>query len=93
MPRKKQEDKNRRNNKKETRERRIRPPAVCLFCKEGKEPGYKDFEILYRFITDRGRIIARERSGVCAKHQRRLARAIKQARYLALLPYVVRPEW
>jgi small subunit ribosomal protein S18 len=42
---------------------------------------------LRRYVSDRARIEPRRRTGVCAKHQRRLALAIKRARYLALLPY------
>ena len=48
---------------------------------------YKDFNFLRRFISDRGRIETRRKSGACAKHQRALAQAIKRARHLALLPY------
>lgn len=58
---------------------------VCMFCKGGSSPDYKDFEILRKFVTDRGRIVGRKRSGLCAKHQRRLATAIKRARHLGLL--------
>ncbi|MCL4353013.1 30S ribosomal protein S18 [Patescibacteria group bacterium] len=59
----------------------------CFFCKEKKNPWFSDYEILRRFITDRGKIIGRTRSGVCAKHQRKLTRSVKQARHLALLPF------
>lgn len=58
---------------------------VCIFDKNGTEPDYKDFETLRRFVNDRGRIANRKRSGLCAKHQRRLASAIKRARHLGLL--------
>ncbi len=61
----------------------------CRFCKgEIKEISYKDVDILKRFISDRGKILPRRITGNCAKHQRRLARAVKQARILALLPFV-----
>lgn len=60
-----------------------------MFCVERiKEIDYKDFERLRRFVTDRGKIEPRRKSGVCAKHQRALSNAIKRARHLALLPYV-----
>ncbi len=59
----------------------------CSFCQSGKTPDYKDVEELRHFVTDRGKIVSRSRSGVCAKHQRRLAREVKRARYLALLPF------
>jgi small subunit ribosomal protein S18 len=62
----------------------------CYFC-ETKEPiDYKNPQLLRRFIADTGRIDARRKSMVCAKHQRSLARAIKRARYLGLLPFVIR---
>lgn len=51
------------------------------------EISYKDVYKLKKFITTRGRIISRSRSGVCAPCQRRLAREIKRARYMALLPF------
>ncbi len=62
---------------------------VCRFChEENLEIDYKNREILERFITDRGKILPRRVTGTCAKHQRLLARAIKKARYIALIPYV-----
>ncbi len=48
---------------------------------------YKDFSFLRRFVSERGRIETRRKTGTCAKHQRALAQAIKRARHLALLPY------
>jgi small subunit ribosomal protein S18 len=48
---------------------------------------YKETEKLRRYITDRGKIIPRRVTGACAKHQRQLTRAIKRARFLALLPF------
>lgn len=62
---------------------------VCLFCRDKiSNIDYKDPVQLRPFITDRGKITPRRKSGVCARHQRRLAMAIKRARHLALLPYV-----
>ena len=49
---------------------------------------YKDFDRLRRYVSDRGKIEPRRKSGVCAKHQRALSNAIKRARHLALLPFV-----
>lgn len=62
---------------------------VCSFCVD-KAQGidYKDLAKLRKFITERGKIMPRRMSGVCAKHQRDLAIAIKRARVIALLPYV-----
>ncbi len=59
-------------------------------CKDGIYPTYKDVEVLRHFLTERGKIISRTRTGVSHKCQKHITRAIKQARHLALLPYVVR---
>ena len=62
---------------------------VCAFCVDKCEHiDYKDVNRLRRFTTERGKIMPRRMSGVCAKHQRELAIAIKRARTMALLPYV-----
>jgi small subunit ribosomal protein S18 len=61
---------------------------VCPLCAEQvKVIDYKNVSFLRRFMTDRGRIESRRRLNTCAKHQRALARAIKRARHLALLPF------
>lgn len=61
---------------------------VCAFCLEkGKPIDYKDISMLRRYVTERGKIRSRRKTGTCAKHQRRLAVAIKRARHLALLPF------
>jgi small subunit ribosomal protein S18 len=59
----------------------------CSFCKAGLPPRWEDYEKFYEFLSPRGRMLAAMYSGTCAKHQRKLARAIKQARHLALLPF------
>lgn len=69
------------------RGRVFRGPGQCAFCKEKWSPDYKNSALLRRYTTDRGRIIGRGRTGVCARHQRALSRAIKRARVLALLPF------
>ena len=61
---------------------------VCKFCTQKLKIDYKDADTLRRFITDRGKILPRRITGTCAKHQRALALAIKQARSIALLPFV-----
>lgn len=61
----------------------------CFFCQEGKEPDYKEPSTLRGYMSERGRILARARTGVCAKHQRRLDQQIKRARFLGYLPFVV----
>lgn len=65
-------------------------PKKCFFCDEKKEPTFEDISVLQRFLTERGKIIPRSRSGICAKHQKEVARNIKYARHLALLSFVVR---
>lgn len=72
-------------NKPRYRRRR----KVCGFCVDKVAYiDYKNVARLRRYITDRGKIVARRTSGNCAKHQRQLAQAIKRARHLALLPFV-----
>lgn len=66
-----------------------KPKKGCFFCESKSEPHYWDVQTLRRSMNDRGRISARARTGACAKHQRRVAREIKHARHLALLPFVV----
>jgi small subunit ribosomal protein S18 len=70
------------------RVRKIKVARNCKFCKEKKEPEFKDVATLTSYVSERGRIVGRDRSGVCAKHQRRLTIAIKRARHLAMLPFV-----
>ncbi len=82
----------------QTRDTRTRRPdrskyipkrKVCFFCRDKvKHIDYKDTALLRPYISDRGKIAPRRKSGACAKHQRALATAIKRARHLALLPYV-----
>lgn len=68
--------------------RRVRRRKVCVFCVDSQDRlDYKDVDRFKRFITDRGKIVPKRNSGVCAKHQRMLATAIKRARYMALVPY------
>ena len=68
--------------------RRLPKKKVCTFCVEKiDEIDYKDVQKLRRFITEKGKILTRRMSGVCAKHQRILATAIKRARIMALLPF------
>jgi len=62
----------------------------CHFCTNGiKEIDYKDVDVLKQFIDSHGRIVNHRRSSVCAKHQRKLANAIKRARFLALMPFII----
>src|SRR5512132_4722647 len=66
----------------------FRRKKVCRFCVEKVDDiNYKDVRLLNSFVTERGKIVPRRLSGVCAPHQKRLAEAIKQARSIALLPF------
>lgn len=61
----------------------------CPMCEAGiRVIDYKDDRRLGRFITERGKILPRRISGMCARHQRQVGIAIKRARFLALLPYI-----
>jgi small subunit ribosomal protein S18 len=63
-------------------------PRECIFCTDhNAHIDYKNADQLRRFIGEGGKIRPRRQTGTCAKHQRELARAIKRARHLALLPY------
>ena len=63
----------------------------CYFCKRNvKEINYKDIEILSRFLDSLGKIKAPRYTGACAKHQRKIAKAIKRARVIGLLPFTTR---
>ena len=74
---------NRRNNM-----RRLK--KVCYFTKNNVEfIDYQDVELLKKFISERGKILPRRVTGTSAKYQRMLTTAIKRARHMALLPYVV----
>ena len=83
---------NSRNKDKRDRDdrrggRRGRRPKVCPFCTGEQEvTAYRDGRMLRRFISDTAKILPRRRTGVCAKHQRKLATTIKQARVLAIIP-------
>lgn len=72
-------------------ERRKR--KVCRFCDQKVTViDYKDDRTLRKYLTERGKIIPRRVTGVCARHQRQLTQAIKRGRVLALLPFIVEPD-
>jgi small subunit ribosomal protein S18 len=82
-------------NPKDSRPRRpsrgkyVPKRKICFFCRDKVVAiDYKDVAKLRPYITDRGKISPRRKSGTCARHQRMLAIAIKRARHLALLPFV-----
>ncbi len=74
------------NNNVKSRKRR----KVCQFCVDKATfVDYKDVAKLKKFTSERGKILPRRATGACAMHQRQLTEAIKRARQVALLPYVV----
>ena len=60
---------------------------VCYMC-IGKPVDYKNVDVISKYINDSGKILPRRFTGTCAKHQREVAKAIKRARAICLLPYV-----
>ena len=69
----------------------FRRKKVCKFCTEKIDViSYRDVNLLRQFVAERGKIVPRRLTGVCTTHQRRLTRAIKQARNIALLPFAAR---
>ncbi len=79
----------RKKGKKKDRKGIRKKPKVCRFCVEKLTVDYKDFGVLSKLLTKQGRLFSRKRSGNCAKHQRKVANAVKRARFMALLPYTM----
>jgi small subunit ribosomal protein S18 len=68
--------------------RRFRRRRVCQFCADKINTlDYKQVDVVKRYVTDAGKIRSRRETGNCAKHQRMVARAVKRARHMALVPY------
>lgn len=67
-------------------------PKNCMFCKEKKNPDFMEVESLKKFLTERAKIMSASKTGVCTKHQKKIMVAVKRARHLALLPFLVLPE-
>lgn len=82
---------NNRNNNDEDgmpRVRRIKK-KVCMYCADkALVIDYKDSDKLRKFVSEKGKILPRRVTGLCAKHQRKVTTEIKRARHIALLPYV-----
>lgn len=78
--------------KKDSKKRRkivfVAVARNCPFCKTNTSPDYKDPTVLEKYMSDRAKLLGKDHTGLCAKHQRRLSVAIKRARHLALLPFV-----
>jgi small subunit ribosomal protein S18 len=63
----------------------------CYFCTNGfSEVEYKDVRLLQKFLSSYAKILPRKKTGVCAKHQRKLAMAVKRARFMAMVPFTTR---
>jgi small subunit ribosomal protein S18 len=76
-----------RPGRRDTRDFRSRR-KICRFCADHiREIDYKDVNRLRHYLSDRGKIEPRRKTGTCARHQRRLSVALKRARHMALLPY------
>ncbi len=74
--------------KQQKKKVRINKNLRCQLCIEGiSEVSYKDTYRISKFLSRRGKIIPRIRTGTCARHQNQIANAVKNARYMALLPY------
>lgn len=79
------------NNYKKQNNSPIQKEKYCYFCVNNVDYiDYKNNNILRRFISSYSKIVPRKRSNVCAKHQRKLAEAIKRARIMAILPFVTK---
>ena len=76
---------------KPKKKRKPARPKPCQLCKQGIEYiDYQDLSVLKPFLNERAKIKARRTTGACAKHQAKLSEAIKNAREMALIPYVAR---
>jgi len=83
-----EDDSDDNKKRRHRRRRRVVQNLSCPLCDSGvKSVSYKDVYQLKKFTSVRGKIISVEKSGVCHKHQKQLKRAIKRARFMALLPY------
>ncbi len=66
-------------------------PNQCFFCSQNlKTIDYKEVDLMRRFISSQAKIIDPQHTGICASHQRKLAEAVKRARFMSLLPFVRR---
>ena len=89
MPRRSEERAKKLKKKKFDSKEKFFRKKSCRFCLDKTESiDYKDPLKLKRFVTEKGKIMPSRLTGNCAKHQRKLATAVKRARHMALLPYV-----
>ena len=66
---------------------RRKKKRICQMC-AGKSVDYKDVPIILKYVNEKGKIENRRHTGACAKHQRHIAKQIKYARFMGLIPYV-----
>ncbi|OGD87159.1 30S ribosomal protein S18 [Candidatus Curtissbacteria bacterium RIFCSPHIGHO2_01_FULL_41_11] len=59
----------------------------CPLCKGDIAVDYKEVVLLRKYLSERGKILGRAKTGICARHQRQVTKGIKRARYMALLPF------
>jgi small subunit ribosomal protein S18 len=67
--------------------KRISRARKCPLCEQDIIIDFKDVVLLKKYISERGKILGRTRTGICAKHQRQVTNGIKRARYVALMPF------
>jgi len=78
------------DKKKPDKKKKFKRRKVCRICTNPEIAiSYRDLRTLTYFVSDKGKIVSRRISGICAKHQRQLSKAIKRSRNLALMPFVV----
>jgi small subunit ribosomal protein S18 len=65
-------------------------PRDCEYCNNSILPDYKEVQTILKFTTERGKIIPKSRNGLCSRHQRQVTKAIQYARFMAMIPFVVR---
>ncbi len=76
--------------RKTTAKPKMKKATVCYFTQTNSKPDYKDVLVLKRFISERGKLLHKNYTGCTAHNQRLLSKAVKRARYMALLPYTDR---
>lgn len=62
----------------------------CPFCADKTLPDYKEYKVLEKYVSERGKILSKARTGLCSKHQRIVTQEIKRSRYIGIMPFIVR---
>ncbi len=68
----------------------IKVNKKCFFCESEVVPHYTETTVLGKYLSERGKLVARSKTGLCGSHQRKVEVSVKKARFMALLPFVVR---